>query len=1151
MKKFVHLHTHSEYSLLDGAARINDLVSKAKEFDMEAIALTDHGAMYGIIDFYEKAKAAGIKPIIGCEFYIAPRSRFERNYKKDESPYHLVLLAKNETGRKNLMKLVTLSFFEGYYYKPRLDLEILEKINKEIIALSGCIGGEIPKALLRDNYKKAEELAERYQNIFGKGNFYLELQNHGLDEQVKVNKGLIQIGKEKGIPLVATNDIHYITKKDKSSHDVLLCVQTNSMLSDKDRFEFKSDQFYLKSQEEMIELFKEHPEAITNTKEIAEKCNVEIKFEQILPFYEVPKNTTQGRHLRKLCEEGLKKRYEKTTKEIRERLDFELNVIEQMGYPSYFLIVWDVIKFAKESGIRVGPGRGSAAGSLVSYVLGITDIDPLEYGLLFERFLNPERKTLPDIDIDFSEDRRDEVIEYIAKKYGNEKVAQIITFSTLKARAATRDAGRVLGYPYGKVDRIAKLILKDTIDESLKEVPELKEIYKTDKEAQEILDTAKPIEGLVRQDSIHAAGVVISREELTNYVPLQRKGDAEIVTQFPKEIIERIGLLKMDFLGLRTLTVINNTLRLIKEKKKKDVDLDKLDLKDKKVYKLFQKGETIGVFQMESAGMRSLLKDLKPTSFEDIIAANALNRPGPLKSGMVKDFIDRKRKRKEVKYYHPLLKSVLKDTYGTIVYQEQVMGIASKLAGFSMAEADILRKAISKKEKNVWEEQKKLFIERAVKNKVQEKKASRIFDLVAPFVEYAFNKSHSTAYAILAYQTAYLKAHYSTEFMTALLTSVWGDKDKVALYVNESRRLGIKILTPDINSSQRDFSIEKDGIIRFGFSAIRNIGTSIVEEILKARADNFKSIYDFCDRVNLGTVNKRTLESLIKAGSFDSTGVSRKYCLDIYELAVERGVKKQKDRETGQFSLFQDTEDEGGTFSIPAIPPLDQQEEFAKNNFLTMEKEMLGVFITDNPLLGVESILKEKSISTSEIKDKHDASIVTCGGIISKVKKIITKKGDLMASVTVEDLEGFIDIIIFPNLFKKHEDLINEDNILLFKSKVDVKENRDASRKSEVKLIALEVMDLNTKIKKKNNNDYIKTLHLYIENTFFNSSLKDELKRVLGGNNGRSEVFVHLRESNKDTTFKLNNSFNVAINTTLIAELKAMLGEGSIRIEKN
>lgn len=1149
---FVHLHVHSEFSLLDGAIKIPELVRRADELGFKALALTDHGAMYGALDFYQECLNKGVKPIIGCEVYLACKNRFDKSHPKGDSPHHLLLLAETNEGYQNLCEIVTKSFFEGYYYKPRADRELLERYSKGLIALSACIAGEIPRELISGgDLKKAKKIAGEYQEIFGKENFFLELQDHGIAEQKIANEGLIKIGKEMKIPLVATNDIHYLNPHDKEAHDVLLCIQTNSTLSDEDRFTFSSDQFFMKSEKEMQKLFSDYPEALRNTLWIAERVNLSFNFDSLyLPHYSVPDGYTLEGYLRELCFKGARERFgDDLPQEVKERLERELSVIEKMGFAGYFLIIWDVINAARERGIRVGPGRGSAAGSLVAYVLKITNINPLDYGLLFERFLNPERRTMPDIDIDFCEDRREEIIDYVREKYGEDKVAQIITFSTMKARAAVRDAGRVTGFSYGLVDKLAKLITKETIEQSILEVSEVREKYENDSDAKRILDTAKRLEGLVRQDSIHAAGVVISREPLTRLVPLQRKGEAEIVTQYSMGALGKLGLLKMDFLGLRTLTVIENTLKLIEKNRSLKLDLDNLPLDDEKTYKLIQEGNTVGVFQLEKAGMRDLLKDLKPTRFEDIIAANALNRPGPIKSGMVRDFIDRKHGRKPIVYPHPLLEKILEETYGTIVYQEQVMGIASELAGYTMAEADILRKAMSKKEKNLLEEQKKIFVAKAVEKGVEKEKAISIFETMAPFVEYAFNKSHSTAYALIAYQTAYLKAHYPIEFLTALLSSVKEDKDKVALYIYEAKKCQIEVALPDINKSQEDFSIERDSI-RFGLSAIRNVGSSVVDEIISARKSKpFKTFVDFLKRVDLSRVNKKAVESLIKAGAFDSLGYKRKELLNSYPVFLERVQKQRKEQEKGQMSLFNKGEVEDIKERI------DEIGEFERSELLSMEKEMLGVYVSSHPLTGFEKIISfHVSHSSSALEETVDGEEVIVGGIISSLKTSFTKKGDVMANLVLEDFEGSCSIIVFPAVLASNREKIVEERIVFLKGRVDRPEDKQST-----KIIAREVFDLKEvfELKKSLKEDLEKPLLKKKKKLFLklapeklDADFKECLKQAFLKYAGDSEVFLSLQEAEKVQTYRLKK-YSVRICPELLAELSHYLDIQSIIVSEN
>jgi DNA polymerase-3 subunit alpha len=1142
-KPFIHLHVHSEYSLLDGAIRLKQLVKKAKELGMPAVALTDHGVMYGAIEFYKYAQEEGIKPIVGCEIYIAPESRFKRDSKEDARNFHLVLLAKDNTGYRNLSNIVSYSFIEGYYYRPRADFDLLSRYSEGLIALTSCLQGVVSKPLLEGNENQAKKNLDTLISIFGKNNVYIELQDHGLAEQRKIMPALLKLAKEFKVKTVATNDVHYLNREDHTLHEVLLRIQTGKTVKDALKIGFSTEEFYFKSYEEMHQIFRDVEEALANTMEIAEKCQVNFEFGKIiLPHYEVPEGETLDSYLEKLCYEGAKKRYGgEIPPLVKERLDYELRVIKEMGFSGYFLIVWDVINWAKRNGIRVGPGRGSAAGSIVSYVLGIVDIDPLRFGLYFERFLNPSRKTMPDIDIDIAEDKRNLVIEYVQKKYGEDRVAQIITFSTMKARAATRDAGRVLGYPYGYVDKIAKLIASPTIEESLEQVKELRELYERDEDARKILDVAKGIEGLVRQDSIHAAGIVISKDPLTDVVPLQQKSEGEVVTQYSMKPISDLGLLKMDFLGLRTLTVIENTLSLIKQRHRIELDLSNLRLDDEKTFELLARGETIGVFQLERPGMREMLKELKPSTFEDIIAANALNRPGPLKSGMVREFIERKHKRAPIEYPHPLLEPVLKETYGTIVYQEQVMQIARSLAGYSMEEADILRQAISKKIAGEFEKQREKFIKGAVERGVDEKTAATIFDNITHFSEYAFNKSHSAAYAMVSYQTAYLKAHYPVEFLTALLTSVKDDKDKIALYVNEAKRMGIKILPPDINRSQIGFEPEGENAIRFGLSIIRNVGESPAEKIIEERRQRpFRDFYDFCVRVDPSVLNKKVLESLIKAGVFKSLGYTVRQLLEQYPTVVEYANRVRKERKSGQVDLFGLIEDSISTTPQPFSP--DGKEDYPQINLLRFEKEYLGAYITLHPASEYEELFKTYCTHTTEsLQEEEDQQTVVVGGIITSVKKSLTKNGDTMALIALEDTKGAVEVRIWPNTYEKRKEIIEEDKVVLVKGRLD---QRDEGQQPQIIAddifppeealsineapITNEVFEKssnNNRTQNKNNGDRRISFHLFLTGEHLNEStidlLQELLKKYAAGNrkNVKIPVFIHIMLKNEEQKF--------------------------------
>ncbi|HCH00094.1 MAG: DNA polymerase III subunit alpha [Candidatus Aquicultor primus] len=1181
MADFVHLHTHSEFSLLDGASRVKELVSKAKELGMSAIALTDHGVMYGIIEFFEEAQKQGIKPIIGCEVYVAPGSRFEKT-RSTESYTHLLLLAENEQGYRNLMKLVALSFFEGFYYKPRVDKELLEQYHDGLIAASACLAGQVARHLNQDNYEAAKEEALYFNELFGEGNFYLEVQDHGLAEQKKVNVGMFKLSDELGLPVIATNDIHYTKQADAQTHDVLLCIQTGSTLAEPGRMKFETDEFYLKSGAEMAAIFPGRPEALQNTCNIADRCNVEIKFgEYLLPNYEIPEGYTVDEYFEKLCREGFAKRYPNPTEAHRERLEYEIGVIEQMGFPGYFLVVHDFVNYAKSNDIKVGPGRGSAAGSIVAYSLKITNIDPMEYNLLFERFLNPERISLPDIDIDFCFERRPEVIDYVTKKYGEDRVAQIITFGTMAAKAAIRDAGRVFDIPYGRVDKIAKLIPDGlhegrqwTIDAALKVSQEMRDAYENDELTQRVIDMAKNLEGLVRQDSIHAAGVVIADQELTNRTPIQRKGGAEIVTQYSMGCIEKIGLLKMDFLGLRTLTVIDNAVKNIKMIHGVDIDIDVLPLSDETTYELLRRGESTGVFQLESSGMRALLRDLQPTAFTDIIALLALYRPGPLGSGMVKDFVDRKHGRKPISHLHPMLEPILKETYGVMVYQEQVMLIASTMAGFSMGEGDTLRKAMGKKLPEVLAKFREKFISGSVDNGVDANLAGKIFDLIVHFAGYGFNKSHSTAYAAISWQTAWLKANYPVEFMAALLTSIMGNKDKVAQYINECRRMGTEILPPDVNESYRDFTVVGKAI-RFGLSAVRNVGEGVIEAIIREREENglFRSIYDYCRRVDTNALNKRTIESLIKGGAFDSCKVSRRQLLLTFEKAVEIGARSQKDKASGQFTIF-DLGDSGDSGTAEAVnDPIDDiVPEFDTPELLLYEKEMLGLYVSDHPLLGVaDEFLNQTEYSTSELKEQKDGTVAWVGGIIAKITRLTTKKGDLMLFLNVEDLDGSVEVIVFPAVYDKFKDIIAEDKIVLIKGRLDIKED-------EIKVISLEIREFDAKTggkaanrrkakpngngtsngtsngtingtsngKKLNGNS---ALVLTVSKSMMTAQFAERLKEILRTQPGPVPVFLKLQNGGEPTILALAPEYNIAPQNGLFAELKELCGEGAVNIE--
>lgn len=1084
---FVHLHVHTEYSLLDGAASIPKLIERAKELDMKAMAITDHGVMFGVIDFYKEAKKQGIKPILGCEVYTAQRTMKDKESDQDKYQGHLVLLAKNEIGYKNLMKIVSLGFTEGFYYKPRIDHEVLRKYSHGIIALSACLAGNIQRKLLFDDYEGAKQEALTLLEIFGEDNFYLEIQNQGLPEEIKILPMMKKLSEETKIPLVATNDVHYVNQEDAEAHDVLLCIQTAKNVDDENRMRFPNSEFYLKSPLEMSKLFADNMEALENSLRIADACNLELEFGQIhLPDFKAENGMENGKYLRELCYEGLKFRYEdRIDQEKIDRLEFELSVIEKMNYMEYFLIVWDFIRYAKENGIMVGPGRGSAAGSLVAYCLKITDIDPIKYGLLFERFLNPERISMPDIDIDFCYERRQEVINYVVAKYGEDRVAQIITFGTMKAKAAIRDVGRALNMSYSDVDAIAKKIPFDpkiTIEKALEINADLKRDYENDNRIKKLIDTAKSLEGMPRHASTHAAGVVISNKSMNEYVPLYLS-DKGISTQFTMGIIEELGLLKMDFLGLRNLTVIRDALILIKAEKGIDLNLSKLEYDDKKVFELISSGNTLGVFQLESSGMRQFMKNLKPDCFEDIAAGVSLYRPGPMDS--IPTYIQNKRNAKKIQYLHKSLEPILAVTYGCMIYQEQVMQIVRDLAGYTYGRSDLVRRIMSKKKRLEMLREQQYFVHGkdddegnieitgCIRNGISQKIAEEIYNQMEKFAEYAFNKSHGAAYAVLAYETAYLKTYYPVEFMAALMTSVIGDGSQIAKYMRNCQEMGIKVLPPCVMGSEKKFSVV-EGEIRFGLLGVKNVGENIIDAIIKLRREKgiSDSFHDFISNIDISQVNKKAIDSLIKAGAFDCMGKSRAQLLSVYEGLLESAQSHSRKNIDGQMSLFQDFDDVKPDFNLEQNFP--EVEEFSKDILLSMEKELLGLYVSGHPLAEYADRINEiTSINTEELSHSEenieikDGMQVIVSGIITSKRNLITKSNKNMAFIQLEDLFGSVEVIVFPNVYEKTWDNIKEDKIIVVNGKLNFKEEEVPKIIAE-KIVPIEDYDSNAQEEKGN-----------------------------------------------------------------------------------
>ena len=1146
---FTHLHVHTEYSLLDGSNKIKEYVARVKELGMDSAAITDHGVMYGCIDFYRAAKEAGINPILGCEVYVAPGSRLDKEMQHGEDRYyHLVLLAENNQGYSNLMKIVSAGFVEGYYYKPRVDLEVLEKYHEGIIALSACLAGEIPRFLTRGLYEEGKRAALRYQEIFGKNNFFLELQNHGIREQEIVNQQLVRMSSETGIELVCTNDVHYTYAEDAGSHDILLCIQTGKKVQDEDRMRYEGGQYYVKSEKEMAALFPYAPQALENTKKIGDRCHVEIEFGVTkLPKYDVPDGYTSWEYLNKLCWEGLEEKYHPVTEELKERLTYELNTIKTMGYVDYFLIVWDFIKYAKDHGIAVGPGRGSAAGSIVSYCLGITTIDPIHYQLLFERFLNPERVSMPDIDVDFCYERRQEVIDYVTRKYGKDCVAQIVTFGTLAARGVIRDVGRVMDLPYAYVDSIAKMIPQElgiTIDKALQMNPELRKLYESDETVTHLIDMAKRLEGLPRHCSMHAAGVVICQKPVEEYVPLSRAADGTITTQFIMTTLEELGLLKMDFLGLRTLTVIQNAVQLAR-KKQPDLQIDKIDYNDKAVLDYIGTGKTEGIFQLESGGMKNFMKELQPHSLEDVIAGISLYRPGPM--DFIPQYIRGKNDRSSITYDCPQLEPILAPTYGCIVYQEQVMQIVRDLAGYTLGRSDLLRRAMSKKKAAVMEKERNTFVygdeetgvPGCIKNGIDEQTANKIYDEMIDFAKYAFNKSHAAAYAVVSYQTAWLKYYYPVEYMAALMTSVIDNPTKVAEYIYVCRQMGIRILPPDINKGEADFSVD-GGDIRYGLAAIKSIGRPVIRAIVNDRKElgEFRNLEDFITRISSRELmNKRLVENLIKAGALDVLGGTRKQFMSIYIQIVDHMQQEKKNSMVGQMSLFDVvSEEQKEEFQI-RMPDVG---EYTKENLLGFEKEVLGVYVSGHPLEPYEEEWRKViSATTADFQvdpevgytKVRDGAREIIGGIIVEKTVKHTKTNQMMAFLTVEDLFGTVEVVVFPRDYEKYRQYLEEDNKIFVKGRVSEEDDKAS------KLICEKILPFGQKKKE-----------LWIQFPDKETYLEEEAITYgyLADSEGNDEVVIYCEK--EKIVKKLPANKNISINPQILSRLMNHFGENRVKV---
>ena len=1146
---FTHLHVHTEYSLLDGSSKISELLPRAKELGMDSLAITDHGVMYGVIDFYKKAKEVGVKPILGCEIYVAPGSRFDREQcRGDDRYYHLVLLAENNQGYKNLMKIVTRGFTEGYYYKPRVDYEILERYHEGIIALSACLAGEIPNKILKEDYEGARAAARRMNELFGQGNFFLELQDHGLRQQTQVNSVIMRMSKELDIPLVVTNDVHYIKEEDAVPHDILLCIQTGKLVTDQDRMRYEGGQFFLKSEEEMQKVFPYAKEALENTHKIAERCNVEIVFgEQKVPKFDVPEGYDAFSYLKELCEKGLVKRYgDPPPEDLKERLAYELDTIKNMGYVDYFLIVWDFIRFAKSQDIAVGPGRGSAAGSIVAYCLEITNIDPIRYQLIFERFLNPERVSMPDIDIDFCYERRQEVIDYVYEKYGKDKVVQIITFGTMAARMAVRDVGRVMNIPYAQVDKVAKMIpmeLGITIEKALKHNPELRQAYEADEVTKNLIDMSMRLEGLPRHTSIHAAGVVIGSEPLDEFVPLSRGADNVITTQFTMTTIEELGLLKMDFLGLRTLTVIQDAVRMVEKKTGQPLDINAIDYDDPEVYEMIGQAKTDGVFQLESAGMKSFMRELKPGNLEDIIAGISLYRPGPM--DFIPKYIKGKNNKDSIRYSCPELEEILEPTYGCIVYQEQVMQIVMKLAGYTLGRSDLVRRAMSKKKADVMAKERANFVygneeegvEGCIRRGIPEDVANHVFDEMIDFAKYAFNKSHAAAYAVVAYQTAWLRCHYPLEFMAALLTSVITNPKKITEYINTCRSMGIGILQPDINEGESGFSVSGNAI-RYGLSAIKSLGKNVIDVMIEEREAHgkYRNLKDFMERLTSKEINKRTIENLIKAGALDSLGATRRQMMMVYAYVLDEVTREKKENITGQMSLFDFfSEEEKKEYEIQ-YPDVG---EFEQSQKLAFEKEVLGIYVSGHPLQDyMASMEKQITAKTTDFEPDEESGLAVVrdgrnyivGGLISNVTVKLTKTNQNMAFVTLEDLYGTVEVILFPRDYQKYRDLLVMDTAVYVKGRASVSEENG-------KLVAEFVISMD---------QVPKEIWIQVQNIGYFQEKQNMLYDVIRQHPGEREILIYSRE--EKAVKRLPSYENLSGDAEVLRELENIFGEKNIKL---